>query len=132
MKFRRYTFLFFLLLISALILFTLGSQAEKIAPFLNALLMMGLPIVVGLWISKKLSVDLALFGVGAVTFIASQLFHIPFNSWILAPLIERFGLQITPGSINLAIFGLIFGFSAGFFEETARYLFYKLWIPKNR
>ena len=93
---------------------------------------MGLPIVVGLWISKKLSVDLALFGVGAATFIASQLFHIPFNSWVLAPLIERFDLQIAPGSLDLAVFGLVFGFSAGFFEETARYLVYKRWIPKSR
>jgi uncharacterized membrane protein YhfC len=108
------------------------ATVDQAAPFLNAILMIGIPLIIGLIFARKLKVDMGLFGIGALTFIASQIFHIPFNQWLLNPFIERLNLQPASGNIDLAIIGLLFGLSAGVFEETARYIVYKRWLPRNR
>lgn len=128
MRFLRVFTLLSLLLAVVLTISFLSANAEKAAPFFNAILMMGIPLALGFFLSNKFKVDLGLFGIGALTFIISQVFHIPFNSWVLNPLVERLGLQANPGSLNLALLGLLFGLSAGLFEETARYIVYKKWL----
>jgi uncharacterized membrane protein YhfC len=77
------------------------------------------------YLFRKLAVEWRLFGVGVVTFIASQVLHIPFNAWVLDPVIRRLGLELGV-PVQLAVIALLFGLSAGVFEEIARYIVYRL------
>jgi uncharacterized membrane protein YhfC len=133
MKFPRYTGLFLLLLVLVIILVLLGNRVNQVFPFLNAILMIGIPLVLGLYLVRRFKkLDLGLFGVGAISFVAAQIFHIPFNQWLLNPLMEWLNLYPAPGSLDLAIAGLFLGLSAGVFEETARYIVYRRWLKENR
>jgi uncharacterized membrane protein YhfC len=123
--------LFILIMIAVAIAYLIAT-VDQAAPFLNAILMIGIPLILGLVIARKLKVDIGLFGVGAITFVASQVFHIPFNIWVLNPLIEWLNLNPAQGNLDLAMIGLSFGLSAGLFEETARYLVYRWRLTKNR
>ncbi len=105
---------------------------DIIARILNFSLMIGLPLVLAVYLSHKLKTEWKLFGIGCVTFVLSQVFHIPFNQWILNPLVESLGLSISQSGIQLAIVGVIYGLSAGLFEEITRYLGYRFWIRENR
>jgi uncharacterized membrane protein YhfC len=98
---------------------------------LNALLMIALPLVLGVYLSRRHKLGWRLFGIGAVTFIASQVLHIPFNAWVLNPLVEKLGLSFTGSTAQLIVLSLLFGLSAGIFEETARYIVYRFWL-KNK
>ena len=70
-----------------------------------------------------------LFGVGAVTFVASQIGHFPFN-WLVINELQLIDVSNEGwGLVRLALFG---GFSAGLFEETARYLTYRFWAKDAR
>lgn len=97
---------------------------------LNGLLMIAIPLALGVYLRRKLNVAWRLFGIGAVTFVASQVLHIPFNSWVLNPMIERFNLSMSE-PIQLAMIAVLLGLSAGVFEEVARYLFYRFWLKKD-
>jgi uncharacterized membrane protein YhfC len=122
----------FLCLVIVAIVAYLIATVDQAAPFLNAILMIGIPLILGLILARKLKVDMGLFGIGAITFIASQVFHIPFNQWLLIPFMEWLNLHPASGSLDLAIAGLCFGLSAGVFEETARYLVYRWRLTQNR
>ncbi|MCC7361807.1 MAG: YhfC family intramembrane metalloprotease [Anaerolineales bacterium] len=91
---------------------------------INPLLMIALPIVLGLVLAARLKASWRLFFIGAVTFIASQIGHLPFNA-----LLEN-GLHIS--KLPLAVYAVILGLSAGVFEEVARYLVYRFWIKDAR
>jgi uncharacterized membrane protein YhfC len=132
MRFQRYTGLIIILLVVLILLIFLGNNLASIFPFLNAILMIGIPLVLGLVLSRHFKLDLGLFGVGAMTFIGSQIFHIPFNQWLLNPFLERLNLQPEPGSLDLAVAGFFLGLSAGIFEETARYIVLRRWLPQAR
>lgn len=68
---------------------------------------------------------------GAVTFILSQIGHIPFN-WAIGKLLSQSNL-IYWSSIAQVIFSAAFlGLSAGIFEETARYLVLRFWVRDAR
>lgn len=101
------------------------------AYILNPLLMVALPIVLGLVLARRLGQPWRLFFIGAATFIASQVVHIPLNLLIdrLAP-----GL-LQPQSGNpggLLVTAGVLGLSAGVCEEVARYLVYRFWIKDAR
>ncbi|MCA9938797.1 MAG: YhfC family intramembrane metalloprotease, partial [Anaerolineales bacterium] len=91
---------------------------------LNALIMMALPFVLGHFLSQRLRFDWGLFGVGAITFILSQVGHIPFNQFVFA--------RVPALSANLILLALFGGLSAGVFEEVARYLMYRFWVRDAR
>lgn len=93
--------------------------------FLNFMLMLLMPIMLGLFIGSRRHVGGRLFGVGAAGFVISQLFHLPFN-WLV---LERFSLI---SSENLIILAIFLGLSAGVFEEVTRYLIYRFWITDAR
>ncbi len=83
------------------------------------------PIVLGIYIARKRNIGWGVFFAGAVTFILSQVGHIPFNNIVLPILNEQFEQwSDTAGLVGLAIF---LGISAGVFEEVARYLTYRFW-----
>ena len=95
---------------------------------LNVVLMIVLPILLAAQIQRWRQPGWGLFGIGAVTFIVSQIFHIPFNG-----LIERSDLlpDAQQGG-GLIIVALFYGFSAGLFEEVARYITFSRWAAKAR
>jgi uncharacterized membrane protein YhfC len=98
-----------------------------------ALLMIIMPLALGAYLIRRFRTGWGLFLVGAVTFIGSQIFHIPFNAYVLNPLLASigFGADTGPGP-TLAIAALLLGLSAGVFEEGARWLAYRFWIRKAR
>ena len=91
---------------------------------INYSLMLLIPIVLAIFIHRRTGASWRFFFIGTATFILSQVLHIPFN-W----LVGQTGLL--PDSLdttaNLLITATFLGLSAGFFEETARYLAYRFW-----
>jgi uncharacterized membrane protein YhfC len=106
-------------------------MVDILARALNAFLMIAIPLALGVYLVRKLDLPWRLFGIGAATFVASQVFHIPFNFLMLNPLIEKFGLSINQTGIQLAIVAVFYGLSAGVFEEVARYIVYRVWLKKE-
>ncbi|MCP4362009.1 MAG: YhfC family intramembrane metalloprotease [Chloroflexi bacterium] len=98
--------------------------------FLNFSLMIVAPIILGGFVAARLKVDWGLFGMGAATFVLSQLFHIPFNVLVL----NKWQLISVDTAVltNLIILALFLGLSAGVFEEVARYLTYRYWATEAR
>lgn len=96
---------------------------------INFLLMIIMPILLGWWIARKRGVRWGLFGIGAVTFVASQILHIPFNL-----VVQRSGLlpEDTTALPNLLLLATFLGLSSGVFEEVARYLTYRFWAKDAR
>jgi uncharacterized membrane protein YhfC len=98
---------------------------------LNALLMLALPVALGFLLARRLDLRWSLYGVGALTFIASQGVHIPLNFGLTA----LFSHKILPAPLA-AWHGwfnpLILGLTAGLCEEIARYVVYRWWIKSAR
>ncbi|MEW6403090.1 MAG: YhfC family glutamic-type intramembrane protease [Chloroflexota bacterium] len=99
---------------------------------LNAFLMIALPLALGVFLARRLRVEWRLFGIGALTFIGSQVLHIPFNAWALSPAVARLGLAGAQDGLRLVALAILYGLSAGVFEETARYLSFRFWIKEAR
>ncbi len=99
---------------------------------LNPLLMFAMPLALGVFLARRLRVGWRLFAIGAVTFIGSQVLHIPFNQWVLAPGVEKLGLMGAPDFTSLVIVAVLFGLSAGLFEEIARFLVLRYWLREAR
>jgi uncharacterized membrane protein YhfC len=99
---------------------------------LNFTLMIAMPIALASFLSRRLKTAWRLFGIGVATFFLSQVLHIPFNLWVLNPLVQNMNLEQNKPGFQLVLFGLIYGLSAGVFEEVFRFLGYKVWIKNNR
>ena len=97
---------------------------------LNPVLMILLGLAAGIIVSRQRFVEWKLYGIGALTFIGSQILHIPFNVWILNPILENLDM-LTEGAY-LVILAITLGLSAGVFEETFRYFVYRFWIKDAR
>jgi uncharacterized membrane protein YhfC len=100
--------------------------------FLNSFLMIAMPLALGVFLARRLGLAWRLFGIGTATFAISQVFHLPFNAWVLAPALERLGLVGNAQGVPPASALLLYGISAGVFEEGARYLTYRLWLRQSR
>ena len=98
---------------------------------LNALLMIAMPLALGVFLYRRLGIGWRLFGIGVLTFIASQLLHIPFNIWVLNPFIRWLDGSMSPQPY-LVVAALLLGLSAGVFEEVARYLVYRFQLKARR
>jgi uncharacterized membrane protein YhfC len=96
---------------------------------LNTLLMIGMPIALAIWLSRKTRAPWMLFGVGAVTFIGSQLVHLPLN-WGLTALFKALQPNPQPQWWHLPFNAIVLGLTAGLCEETARYFGYR-WLAKK-
>ncbi|HEY79771.1 MAG TPA: YhfC family intramembrane metalloprotease, partial [Caldilineae bacterium] len=83
---------------------------------LNALLMILIPILLGIFLAKKYGLSWRLFIFGAAAFILAQFFHLPLNAVLT---------RIIPGQggadPNLMLQAVIFAATAAFTEELARY-----------
>ena len=84
--------------------------------------MIALPIIGWIYFTRKFSLSWKLVLAGGLTFIASQILHIPV---VLA-------LGSFMKSISLLANAIILGLLAGVFEETARYILFKLILKKSR
>lgn len=92
---------------------------------LNALLMIVMPLALATFIARRRRQDWGLFGWGALAFVLSQVFHIPFNGLLGALGVIPAGLSDPNVSTPILLQGaLVLGLSAGLFEEPARYLAY--------
>jgi len=99
--------------------------------FLNWFLMIALPILLGIYLINKSHLSWKLWLIGAATFIISQVFHIPFNTYILNPIIKNIQ-QALPGILGTLVVAILLGLSAGIFEECARYGMFRWWIKNAR
>jgi uncharacterized membrane protein YhfC len=97
---------------------------------LNGVLMIVLPVLLGWQIAVRRGASWVYFGMGAVTFVGSQVLHIPFN-WLV---LQKWDLLPSGYSetADLIILALFLGFSAGVFEEVARYVTYRFWATDAR
>jgi uncharacterized membrane protein YhfC len=80
-------------------------------------LMIVVPLLLGRWLRRKFDVGWAVFGVGAATFVASQIVHLPLN-WAVGLLGPPRGLGLLP----LPVLAVAAGLSAGLCEELARFV----------
>jgi uncharacterized membrane protein YhfC len=98
---------------------------------LNALLMIVLPILLGVFLARRLGLKWGLYFVGAATFIASQVVHLPLNAGLTA-LFANNVLPAPPAAWKLPFNAVVLGLTAGLCEEIARYLVYRHWIKSAR
>lgn len=89
-------------------------------------LMLLLPVALGLLVRRRLDVGMSVWVLGGVTFVASQVVHLPLN-WALGLLGPPRGVALWP----LPLVGLTAGLSAGLCEELARYTSMR-WLLKQR
>ena len=93
--------------------------AAYIVSFLGMIL---LPILLWIIFTRKFSLSWKLVLAGGLTFIASQILHIPLVV----------GLNKFLQNSSLLVTAIILGLLAGVFEETARYILFKFILKKSR
>jgi uncharacterized membrane protein YhfC len=95
---------------------------------LEIAIMIGFPIALWFALRRRLGVTWGLILAGAVTFVASQVVHIPLLlglTWLLnRPGVWPFAPSSTATLLSNAV---IVGLAAGVCEETARYLVLRFW-----
>lgn len=88
------------------------------------------PFILGWWIIKRKGTNWKLFAVGVLTFIGSQIFHLP----VVRGLTTAFSTGLLP-SVGVAFApyfnAIVLGLLAGIFEETARWIGYKILKKKG-
>lgn len=99
--------------------------------FLNFALMIVMPILLGVYLARRLGQRWGLYLVGAATFIASQVVHIPLNSGLTALFANKI-LPAPPAAWRLPFNAVVLGLTAGLCEEIARYMVYRYWIKSAR
>ena len=91
----------------------------------------GMAYGLGRYLKKRFNLSWSLFIIGAAVFLISQAFHIPFNV-VVTLLFQRGALTPPPPEWQQAFNILFLSFSAGIFEESARYLMYRFWTKDAR
>ena len=107
------------------------TTAEVILRILNTLLMVGIPCLLAVILIRRGNDGFRPIGIGVAAFVLSQAGHIPFNQFVLLPALEGWGIGLTQSGWKLLVMGTAVGFSAGIFEETARYLSFRFWLNKE-
>ena len=93
--------------------------------------MVTIPVVLGIFLSRRFNLGWRLWWIGGATFILSQVGHIPFN--ILVGQLFNTGVLPAPPQQYALLFQSVFlGLSAGFWEEGARYAAYRWWAKDAR
>jgi len=89
---------------------------------INFLGMILLPIIVAIYLSRRFKLSWKLFLAGGITFVASQILHVPL---VLA-------LTPTFKSWGIIAYAIVLGLLAGIFEETARYILFRFIRKENK
>lgn len=98
-----------------------------VAFIIEMIIMIGIPIFLWVFLTKKFNLQMSLVWAGATTFVLSQVVHIPLNH-ALGILKGGRGVALWP----LPAMALVAGLSAGICEEVARYLVLKFWKKDAR
>lgn len=98
---------------------------------LNAVLMIALPIILGVIVVNKTRAPWSLFGIGAITFVGSQVVHLPLNAG-LTEFFKWLWPNATPQPWHLPFNAVVLGLTAGLSEEMARYIGYRFLAPHAR
>ncbi len=98
---------------------------------LNGLLMIAMPIVLAIILTRHWKMGWSIWWIGISAFIISQVGHIPFN-WGAGLLINQFDLVYWPPLAQQVFNAIFLGLSAGVFEEVTRYLVLRFWAKKAR
>ena len=98
---------------------------------LNVLGMIVLPVVLAFYVTRKFSLPWKLIFAGGLTFIASQILHIPFVAGLTAMFTNGI-LPAVPYTWTTLFNAVVLGLLAGIFEETARWLLFKFVLKDAR
>jgi uncharacterized membrane protein YhfC len=98
---------------------------------LNGLLMVGMPVGLGIYLTRRFRIGWRIWWIGAATFFLSQVGHIPFNQG-LTQLFQRGILPSPVPEWRLPFNAIVLGLSAGLWEELARYSAYRWWAKDAR
>lgn len=99
----------------------------------SGLLMIALPLATAAVLTRRWRIGWKVVLVGVATFIAAQVLHLPFNAYVLNPLLTAAGAGATPtAGAGLVLTAAALGLSAGVFEEAARWVSYRFWIRSAR
>lgn len=93
--------------------------------------MIVLPVVLVIHLKRKFNLPWRLPVLGAVTFILSQVLHIPFLSALTAAFKNGI-LPSPPASWALPFNAVLLGLLAGVFEETARYILFQFVLKQAK
>ncbi len=94
---------------------------------INALAMIGLPLALGFFLSRRFGVKWAVFGFGMASFLASQVIHLPLVQWLQQSVVPA------PKTFwELLAYAAMLGLLAGLFEGAARYLVLRYWAKSAR
>lgn len=99
--------------------------------FLNAFLMIAIPVALAIFLVKKWKLSWRFWLVGGATFILSQVGHIPFNS-LMTTLLNKTPLASLSTQNALFFNAAFLGLSAGLFEELFRYGMFRWWLKDAR
>ena len=102
-----------------------------VAYLLNCLGMILLPILLAFYVTRRFSLPWKLIFAGGLTFIASQILHIPFLYGLTA-LFKSGALPAIPQNWVTLFNAILLGLLAGIFEETARWILFKFVLKDNR
>ncbi len=94
-------------------------------------LMCAVPVVLAVWLRKRWDLPWMLVVAGAVTFVGSQVVHLPLNAGITA----LFRFEVLPpisDGWKLPFNAIVGGLTAGICEEVARYLVMRFWAKECR
>jgi uncharacterized membrane protein YhfC len=91
------------------------------------LIMLGAPVALWIFLRQKYRASWGLIAVGALTFVLSQVVHVPLN-WGLGLIGGGRGVALWPLPAMAAVAGL----TAGVCEEGARYLVLRFWRKEAR
>lgn len=84
------------------------------------------PVLLARWLSRRTGLRTRMVAIGAATFVASQIVHVPFNL-LVTPLL--------PGkdhALHLLVLATFLGLSSGVCEEVARWIAMRLSKPEER
>ncbi len=91
---------------------------------LEVVLMIAVPALMVYWLGRRWTLPWRLALAGGVTFVGSQVLHLPANSVL--------GMTLNMSSRPLLVQAIVLGLSAGVFEEVARYVVYRFWQKDAR
>ena len=97
----------------------------------NAIVMVVFPIMVSAYLINKYKTNWKMWGIGGLIFIISQVGHIPFNS-IASKLLNNTTMILLDQNQKIIFNALFLGLSAGIWEETSRYVGYRVWLKKPK
>jgi uncharacterized membrane protein YhfC len=100
---------------------------------LDGLLMVAMPIALGIYLTRKYELYWRLWWIGAAVFILSQVGRIPFENYVVVPLL--YNINSIPALSAIAVLilsALILGLSAGLWEELLRYAMFRWWAKDAR